>query len=404
MNSGLSISRRLSLFSVMQTILHKGPISRASMARETGLSKQTIGEIALALKSDGWIHEKGRTTGHVGRSATNYEIVPEAACIAAVDLGGTRVRAVIADLAGSILEEMSEPTSAEGGSHVVSQVARLCREAARRNRVDYEKVKLAVVGVAGVPDELTGRVKLAPNIVGIDKIDFRSALSDAAGVPVSLENDVNLAIIGEHWIGRGRGEDNLVFVALGTGIGSGIMVDGNLVRGSTGAAGELAYLPLGADPFESESLQTGALERVAGSHGIIRRYRLLSGREADVPEIFELSAQGDSVAARVLDETARHVVCALSAICAIVNPAKVILGGSIGERSEFAARVRELVPRCAPAPAQVEISSLGSRAALAGGAAVGLQRLHTTLFSGGINGLRVELPHSGEPDPLEVTS
>ena len=388
----------------MQTILHKGPISRASMARETGLSKQTIGEIALALENDGWIHEKGRTTGHVGRSATNYEIVPEAACTAAVDLGGTRVRAVIADLAGNILEEVSERTDAGGGSHVVSQVSRLCREAARRNRVDFAKVKLAVVGVAGVPDELTGQVNLAPNIAGIDKIDFKSALSNAMGVPVSLENDVNLAIIGEHWLGRGRGEDNLVFVALGTGIGSGIMVEGNLVRGSSGAAGELAYLPLGADPFETESVRTGALERAAGSQGIVRRFKLLSGRDADVPEIFELSGRGDTVAARVLDETARHVACALSAICAIVNPAKVILGGSIGERPEFAARVRELLPGCAPSPAQVEISALGSSAALAGGAAVGLHRLHTMLFSGGINGLRVELPRTGGAGSFEASA
>ena len=402
MNSGLSISRRLSLFSVMQTILRKGPISRASMARETGLSKQTIGEIALALESDGWIHEMGRTSGHVGRSATNYEIVPDAACITAVDLGGTRVRAVIADLAGNILEEVSERTDAGGGSQVVSQVSRLCREAASQNRVDYAKVKLAVIGVAGVPDNLTGQVNLAPNIAGIDKIDFRSALSDALSVPVSLENDVNLALIGEHWIGRGRGADNLVFVALGTGIGSGIMVDGNLVQGSTGAAGEMAYLPLGADPFEPESMQTGALERSAGSKGIMRRYRRLSGHEADVPEIFELSAQGDSIAASVLDETARHVSCGLAAICAIVNPAKVILGGSIGERPEFAARVRELLPGCAPSPAQVEISSLGSRAALAGAAAVGLQRLHTMLFSGGISGLRIELPCSRDAESFEA--
>ena len=385
-------SRRLSLCTVMQSIVHDGPISRASIARETGLSKQTVGEIVSGLESGGWVRETGRTHGHVGRTATTYETVGTAACVVVVDLGGTKVRAAVADLAGNILDDVVEPTDPRGGVAVAQQTARLCREATERNAIGWDSIKLAVVGVAGVPDASTGAVRLSPNIRGLSRIDLRSTLEDALGVGVHVENDVNLAIIGEHWIGSGAGEKNLVFIAVGTGIGAGLMIGGTIVRGAAHAAGELGYLPIGADPFEAESLRAGALERVVGTNGIMRRYRERSGQDADVPAIFDAAARGDAVASTVLDETARYLAWAITAVCATVNPAKVILGGSIGSRPDMAHRIRTTLPRRAPIAVEVETSLLGSYAALAGGAAVGFERIHAMLFSEGHPGALVSLP------------
>ncbi len=388
MNTGFGSSRRTSLFGVMQIILRHGPISRASIAKQTGLSKQTVSEIALKLEDGGWIRKHGRTSGHVGRTATTYDVVREAACISTADLGGTYAKAAIADLAGNIINEVTEPTDRRGGVHVAEQIARLCNEAAARRAIEFKRVRLAVVGVAGVPDSASGRVKLAPNIQGLDAIDFRAALSDRLGLPVHLENDVNLAILGEHWNGRGSEDDDLVFIALGTGIGAGIMVGGNLVRGAEGAAGEIAYLPIGADPFEPESVRVGALERAAGSLGIIDRFRALSGKTLSVPDVFAAAADGSLHANAVLDETAQHIACAVTAVCAIMNPAKVILGGSIGLRPEFGERVRKLLPKCDPIQVRIETSALGRRAALVGASAVGFRMLHEMLFSDGVRELR----------------
>ncbi|EKF20220.1 ROK family transcriptional regulator [Nitratireductor pacificus] len=392
MNDAPRISRQFSLCMVMEAIVHCGPISRASVAKQTGLSKQTISEIARQLEDDGWIRETGRTSGHVGRSAVTYEIVPDAACIATIDLGGTKVRAAIADLSCQVLAEVTEPTDERGGLHVVRQIARLCREAAEHNGIAYEKLRMAVVGVPGVPDPQHGRVVMAPNVSGFDTLDVKAALGAELGVEILLENDVNLAAIGEHWIGSATGVDDLAYIALGTGIGAGVMVGGTLVRGFGNAAGELGFLPFGTDPFEAESLKVGALERVTGTVGIRRRYQEIAGRGLDVPGIFDAAGKGDAAALQVLEETARYVARAVASICAITNPGKVVLGGSIGGRAELVNRVREFLPQCFPYPVEIGVSELGSRVAIVGGAAVGLTHLHTTLFAGGVPGAEISLP------------
>lgn len=395
-------SRQFSLGVTMQAVLHSGPISRASIAKQTGLSKQTISEVVRSLEEDGWIRETGRTSGHVGRSAVTYKMIADAACIAAVDLGGTKVRVAITDLAGTSIAERVEPTDPEGGEAVITQIARLCREAAGGGGIDFAKVKLAVVGVPGAPDDLTGHVDLAPNIAGLDRFDVRAALRTALGIEALVENDVNLAAIGEHWIGRGAGIDDMVYIALGTGIGAGIIVQSELVRGARHGAGELGFLPFGADPFEPESLRVGALERTVATQGMKARYRSASGKALDVPAIFDRAAGGDPDAVAVLDETARQMARTVAAICALVDPALIVLGGSIGSRSEMAERVRAEVSRCFPHPIAIEVTALGTHAALAGAAAIGLTELHTALFAGGMSGIPVALPAPGLVSFLEV--
>ena len=243
------ISRRFSQRSVMEAIVQAGPISRASIAKQTGLSKQTISEIVRLLEQEGWVEETGRTSGHVGRSAVTYELVVDAAFIVAVDLGGTKVRVAITDLAGQILVEETMPTGMQGGDALVKAIAALALQAAAKRGISRGKIRLAVIGVPGAPDHRTGRVLLAPNIRGFDAMDVAAAFESAFGVDVLIENDVNLAVLGEHWQGRGQGVDNLAYVALGTGIGGGLIVGGQLVKGAGNAAGELGFLPIAGDPF-----------------------------------------------------------------------------------------------------------------------------------------------------------
>ncbi|NVD40524.1 ROK family transcriptional regulator [Ensifer sp. HO-A22] len=394
MSDSLRISRKFSQRSVMEAIVQGGPISRASIAKQTGLSKQTISEIVRALEVEGWVKETGRTSGHVGRTAVTYELVYDAAYIVAVDLGGTKVRVAITDLACQIFAEDTEPTDPRGGQYIVDQIVKLAFQAASRQRIARKKIRLAVVGVPGAPDAQTGRVLLAPNIAGFDKMDVVAAFERAFGFDAMLENDVNLAVLGENWLGQGQGIDNLAYVALGTGVGSGLMVGGQLVRGAINAAGELGFLPLGADPFEAESLRTGAFERAVASHGMADRYAALSGRVISVPAIFENAQNGDEAALAVLDETARYLVRGIGAIAAIANPEKVILGGSIGLRPEILERVKAFLPQCFPYPVNVETGELGSRAAIIGAAAIGLGQLHNTLFGVDAPDGRISLPRA----------
>lgn len=388
------ITRQMSQRAVMEAIIQCAPISRASIAKQTGLSKQTVSDVMRDLEADGWVQEVGRTSGHVGRTAVNYELVPDAAYILSVDLGGTKVRVAICNLACEISAEEVAPTVVAGGQAVVDQIASLCWKAVDHKKIPRARIRLAVVGVPGAPDRTTGRVLLAPNIPNFDTMDVAGALEKALGFGVILENDVNLAVVGENWLGEGQGIDNLAYLAVGTGIGSGLMVNGNLVRGATHAAGELGFLPFGADPFEEESLRSGAFERVVASVGIRKQYRDLSGEQISVPAIFERASAGEPHAGAVLDDVAKYLSRGIGAIAAIANPQKVIIGGSIGLRPELVERVQRFLPSCFPYPIDIGVSSLGAWAAIIGGAAIGLEQLHNALFGTDTPDRRLTLPPS----------
>jgi predicted NBD/HSP70 family sugar kinase len=367
------------------------------------LSKQTVSEIVRDLESEGWVAETGRTAGPVGRSALTYEIVPAAAHVLAADVGGTKIKIGISNLIGDFVAEANEPTDRRGGHHVIEQICRMCNDAMRINRLNPQSVKLAVIGVPGVPEPTTGRVRMAPNIPGLDTFDVAAALERGLGVNVVLCNDVNLATQGEAWRGSGQGVGNLAYVALGTGVGSGLMIAGELVRGADNAAGELGFLPFGADPLEPESLRIGAFERVVASTGIRKRYMEQSGKTAEVVEIFDRARDGEQAALVVVRETGMLLAAGIASISAIVNPQKVVVGGSIGSRIELIEEVRSALPRYLPSPVEVAGGALGPRASLVGAAAVGLGLLHNTLFGGDIGGERISLP-VGEPKvPPDLT-
>ncbi|MEM7446093.1 MAG: ROK family protein, partial [Pseudomonadota bacterium] len=267
-----------------------------------------------------------------------------------------------------------------GHLHVIDQIVDLARQATRHANVQADRIRLAVVAVPGAPQPGSGRIALVPNIAGFETIDIAHELESRLSVDVVLENDVNLAVYGEHWLGGGRNVDDLAYIALGTGLGAGIMIGGNLIRGARGAAGELGYLPFGSDPFNAESRRVGALERRIGTVGIEGRYRELTGNEAGVPEIFDLAHAGDSAATEVLDDTARVLARAVAAICAIVDPRRVLLGGGIGSRHELVARVREILPDCMAQPPEIDAGELGANATIVGATAKGLGLLHNSLF------------------------
>ncbi|MFN7003392.1 MAG: ROK family protein [Roseinatronobacter sp.] len=387
-----SFSRQVSLCMAMQAIIHCGPISRASISKQTGLSKQTVSELVRILEQEGWVRETGRTSGHVGRTAATYELVTDSAFMAAVDLGGTKLRVAIVDLAGAVIAEAAAPTHPDGGQSVARQIGDLVGVAVKKGKVDRQKVQQTVVGCPGVPDQVTGAVRYAPNIAGIDSFDFRAAVAAATETQVILENDVNLAVLGEQWLGAGQGIDHLAFIALGTGIGAGLIVNGALLRGASGAAGELGYLPFGADPFEGESLRVGAFERVTATHGIRSAYEAATGTVLDVPSIFDAAAKGDAAAQTVLNGVVRQMARAVATLGAVIAPETVILGGSIGARPEIIAATKVELARCFPFPIHVVPSALGDHAALSGAVAIGLTELHTALFAQSAPGAVVTLP------------
>lgn len=385
------VARQLSQRVVFEALLHKGPISRADLSKTTGLSKQTISEVVNAFEQQGWARPVGRTSGNVGRTAVLYEVCPDAAYVVGVNLGGSKLTAAIADMACTLLSEVSEPTDPRGGQAVIDQVVRLSARLARDANADPARIRVTVVGTPGVVNPQTGVIDLAPNIAELGQIDVAGTLVQCLGGRVEIENDVNLALLGEIWQGCAQDTANVAFVALGNGIGLGLCANGRLVRGANGAAGELGYLPLGGDPFRPEVRSQGCLEYEVGAAGITRRYRAAGGATADtVQRIFERFDAGDGVATQVVQDTARSVALALASVVALLDPQLIVLDGAIGSQPAFVHQVQEQLARCVVRPTEVRASTLQNRAGVVGALAVALSHLHETLF--GVPDLPGDLP------------
>src|SRR5271165_3997041 len=259
------VSRQLSERAVFEGLLHEGPISRAELSKSTGLSKQTISEVVDAFEQRGWAQSVGRTSGAIGRTAVLYELRPESGFVVGVDLGETKLTAAIADMSCAIRFELTEPTDPRGGIAVLDQISRVAARLARKVDSDLAGVLCTAIGTPGVVNRNTGGIELAPNITGLDTLDVAEVIKARIGGRIVVDNDVNLALLGEIWQGCAHNSAQAAFMALGTGVGLGLAANGRLIRGAAGGAGEIGYLPLGGDPFAPETRSQGALEYEIGA-------------------------------------------------------------------------------------------------------------------------------------------
>jgi glucokinase len=184
-----------------------------------------------------------------------------------------------------------------------------------------------------------------------------------------------MAALGEQRTGSGHEYRDFVFVAVGTGIGMGIVVNGNLCRGARGAAGEISYLPLGTDPFDPANQIRGALEEAVAGATIARRYEEATGERVSVPVVFERAGAGDEHALAAIDDEAKHIALAVAAVGAVLDPEAVVLGGGVGSRTELLEPVRRWLGRLGAHAPIVKTSLLGHRAALIGAIAAARHEL-----------------------------
>src|SRR4051794_7556157 len=290
-----------------------------------------------------------------------------------VDLGGSNVRASLFDTAGRAVADLAEPTVAASAAAVVAQVGDLGRRLARRSGVEWQAIDGVGVGVPGVVAD--GRLRMAPNLPPFEDVEVEVAFAGELDAEVIVDNDVNMATLGEHCRGLGDGLGDFVFLAIGTGVGMGMVAGGRLLRGAHGAAGEIGTVPLAA--FASAGVPS-TLEDLAGGAGVARRYSKVAQRDEllTAAEVHAAADAGDPAAREVVDAQIRTVALAAVAIQRVLDPALVVLGGGIGSRAAFALRVREQAEALAGEPVRLEPSALGDAAGVIGAAHAA--RLHVT--------------------------
>jgi predicted NBD/HSP70 family sugar kinase len=294
------------------------------------------------------------------------------------------VRAAIADIAGQVLARRDERARVTSQRSLIGQIGSMAHRLAREARVDWSQVTHAGLGSPGVFDPVRGYVAMAPNLPGWGRHGLVEAVGEQLGPNVTFENDVNLAALAERDHGLGRNLRNFVLLSVGTGVGMALVIDGQLRRGAHGAAGEIAYLPIGpGDPKDPANRRRGTFEEAAAAAGIVREARRLGMRgPLSAESIFSAARRGHRIARRVVETEAARLALAIASIAPMLDPELVILGGGVGRNGDLLLEpidreLRQLLPFRPP----VAVSALGEDAVLQGAIAIALEAARERLFS-----------------------
>ena len=359
--------KRLNEREVLETIRAGAPISRAEISRRAGISKPTVSLALQSLLQSGLVREAERGPDGPGYGAVYFEPVPEAALVLGLDLGARFVRGAICDLVGQVRARQDVELGVADAAGAVEAISRLRATLLETAGLDADLVDGVVVGVPGVVEPETGVLRLAENVADLEGRRFADELQDALGLPVTLENDINLAALGEQWQGVARGVDDFVFLSVGTGMGAGVVLGGELHRGRHGAAGEIDFALAGL-----------GLEVDPSAPGV----ETLAQGLADARAVFEAARDGDEAARTVVEEVARRIALHIAAVAAVADVSLVVLGGGIGTNGDLLLRpVSRLLAEWLPYPPRVEVSTLGEAAILTGALAVGLAAARDNVFT-----------------------
>ncbi len=361
--------KRLNEEAVLRTIRTGAPISRAQISRRAGISKPTVSLALQSLLDAGLVREAADAPGGPSYGALYFEPVDEAALVLSVDLGARFLRGVLGDLAGRVRARQDVELGVADADRALDAIVQLRDGLAETAGFDPELVTEVVVGVPGVVEEGDGVIRLALNVAGLDGRRFGTELAERLGGSVTVENDVNLAALGEGSLGVAHGVDDFVFLSVGTGLGAGLVLRGELQRGANGAAGELDYVRAGASR-RPRSLRRRT-HRGSGSLRGADGARTSLMPPYDARSVFAAARNGDAVARAVVAEEARRIALHIVPIAAVTDVGLVVLGGGIGANAELLDAVRTLLAGWLAYPPQVQISSLGDGAVLMGGLSVG---------------------------------
>ena len=317
---------------MLETIRAGAPISRAEISRRAGISKPTVSIALQSLLYASLVREVDHDPGGRRYGALFFEPIPEAALVLGLDLGARFLRGALCDLRGDIRARQDVEVDGADVSEVLRAIEALKANLAEASRLDASLVDGVVLGVPGAVDEAS-RVHLAPRVPGLEGMQLGLELSERLGSPVTLENDINLAALGERWQGVARGVDDFVFLSVGTGLGAGLVLQGQLHRGAHGAAGEVD-LVLAAQKHELDP-SAGAIPTLAG------RLAKDSGAGSRVrppyspPDVFASARRGDPLGRAVVAEEARRIALHIVPIAAVVDVSLIVLGGGVGANGDL---------------------------------------------------------------------
>jgi predicted NBD/HSP70 family sugar kinase len=378
--------RALNDRAALELLLARGPLTRAQLGELTGLSKVTASQLVERLEERGLVRRVGEQAGGRGPNAQLYAVTPGSAHVIGVDVGPDRVLAACADITGAIIGRVEQST--KDTDDPVGVIHRAVVQAATEAGAAMSSVRRVVLGTPGLVDPKTGEISFAWDLPRWHRgllDDLRRDLS----TPVVFGNDVNLAAIAEQSVGAAAGVTDFVLIWIGRGVGLASVIDGRLHQGSTGAAGEIGYLPVaGAEvPRNSgkraaKGAMRGAFQGIAGGEAVKaigKKYGFRGNEAADVVHAAVASGEAGEAA---LDELAARLALGVAATCVVLDPPLVVLAGEVSQAGgpSLAERVEREVAAITLVSPKVVITEVASEPVLHGALYTALDAVRDEVF------------------------
>jgi predicted NBD/HSP70 family sugar kinase len=366
---------------VIDVLRQLGRTSQSDIARATGLSRTTVSSLVAELKESGTVQEVDSATPgqRGGRPAVQLRLQQSSQVVVGIDFGHSHIQAAVADLAHNVLAERA--CDLDVNHHAIEALdasAAMVKDILAEAGVARGKVVGTGIGLPGPVDRVrgtAGSATILPDWVGLG---IASEMQERLGVPVEIENDANLGALAELTWGAGRDCSNFAYVKAATGIGAGLVIDGRLLRGVSGTAGEIGHTTLDESGALCYCGNRGCLETVASGPAIIQLVGSLNGEAPTLSRIVELAVEGDVRCRRAISDAGREIGVAIAGLCNLINPERVIIGGLLSRTGEVLLRpMREAIRRHAVQAAaehlDVRAAVFVERAELLGSLALALQ-------------------------------
>jgi glucokinase-like ROK family protein len=366
--------REINRSAILEIIRRESPISRSAIAERLNVSLPTVMRIVDGLVAEGFVRLEGSTEWSGGRRRPLLEFNADGFVVVGVDMGGSKFYGAISDLGGNILDELDMGRHHTTGEGNYEQLLKLIDALLSSPQLKGRKVRGIGVGAPGITLHQEGIVKWAYTLNWRD-FPLKARLIEHYHLPITVDNDVNLAAMGELWFGAGQNSQNMILLVCGKGIGAGIIIDGALYRGASEASGEIGNFIPGREFLGKNFQDFGALESVASGTGILdrARNRLKSRRDPAELEsmteedIFKAAFQKQPWAVSVIDEMVDYLAIAVANLSVSFDPELIVLGGGISPFGNLLVEpILRRIQGTIPTPPKLVVSNLGLRAGVMG--------------------------------------
>jgi predicted NBD/HSP70 family sugar kinase len=322
---------------VLGALRERGRISQADIARITGLSRTTVHTLVAELKDLGVLREveAGVPDFRGGRPSVLLMLRESSLAVVGIDFGHSHVGVAVADIGHNVLaERRCDLDVSHDARAALDAAARMVDEVLTEARVERKSVIGAGIGIPGPIDRARGTAGSATILPGWIGVPIGDEMHDRLGMPVEIENDANLGALAELTWGAGRECSNFVYVKVSTGIGAGLVIDGKVLRGATGTAGEIGHTTLDESGALCYCGNRGCLETVASGPAIIQLVGPLNGEVPTLARIVELAVAGEVRCHRAISDAGHEIGIAIAGLCNLINPERVIVGGLVSRTGE----------------------------------------------------------------------